>query len=178
MEERIDFIEDLLREAETAEAERRLEMDRLRADQLLTAIAVLEQQMSEANELVDREIKLLEDYRSNELARLDKKLSWLVFNLEGFMRSTDQKTIRLPHGVLKLRKGRDRAVVVALEEFLEVGEHLGLVRTVPQQQTPDIPAILNRIKTTGEIPPGVEYLAADTRFSYTTRSEGDDDERE
>ncbi len=177
MERRVDFIEDLLREAETAEAERRLEVDRLKADQLLAAIAVLEKQMSEANELVDREIKLLEDYRSNELARLDKKLSWLAFNLEGFMRSTGEKTIRLPRGVLKLRKGRDRAVVVALEKFLEAGEQLGLVRTVPPQMTPDIPAILNRIKMTGEIPPGVEFLAADTRFSYTTNG-GDDDERE
>jgi hypothetical protein len=176
--ERIDFIEELLREAETAEAKQRLEVDRLRADQLLAAIAVLEKEMAEANELVDKEIRLLEEYRSNQLARIAKKLSWLVFNLEGFMRSTGEKTIRLPHGLLTIRKGRPRAAIVALEKFLEVGPRLGLVRTVPEQFTPDIQAILNYIKTSGEIPPGIEFLPADTKFSYATTTNGGDDERE
>ena len=36
---------------------------------------------------------LLEEYRSKELSRVDKKLSWLTFQLEQFMRSTSEKTI-------------------------------------------------------------------------------------
>ena len=71
------FIEELLRDAETKEANEKIEVDRLRADQLLTAIATLEMQMTDVNELVEKEIALLEEYRSKELSRVDKKLSWL-----------------------------------------------------------------------------------------------------
>ena len=153
-------------------------MDRLRADQILAAFGKLEEGMAEVNELCDKELKLIEEYQANELARLDKKRSWVVFNLDGFMRSTGEKTLRLPHGSLKLRKGRDKVAVVALEEFLKIGSKLNLVRSVPEQITPDIQAIINHIKTTGEIPTGVQFIPADVRFSYTTNGENDDTERE
>jgi len=178
-EPRIDFIEELLLQAEQADQERKIEMDRLRADQILAAIATLEEGMEEVNGLCEKEIKLIEEYRANELARLDKKRSWLVFNLEGFMRSTGEKTLRLPHGSLKLRKGRDKIAVVALDEFLKIGPRLKLVRSVPEQVTPDIQAIVNHIKATGEIPAGVQFIPADVRFSYTTNGgKADDTERE
>lgn len=178
MEDRIDFIEELLLQAEQADKEKRISMDRLRADQILAAIAKLEEGMTEANGLCDAELKLIEEYRANELARLDKKRSWLVFNLECFMRSTGEKTVRLPHGSLKLRKARDKAAVVALDEFLKIGPKLKLVRTIPEQITPDIQAIINHIKTTGEIPTGVQFIPGDTRFSYSTNGGNDDTERE
>jgi len=179
VEQRIDLIEELLLQAEQADQEKKIEMDRLRADQILAAISKLEEGMVDVNELCDKEIKLVEEYRANELARLDKKRSWLVFNLDGFMRSTGEKTLRLPHGSLKLRKGRDKVAVVALDEFLKIGPRLKLVRSVPEQVTPDIQAIINHIKTTGEIPAGVQFIPADTRFSYTTNGgRTDDTERE
>jgi hypothetical protein len=179
VEERIDFIEELLLLSEQADQEKKIEMDRLRADQILAAIGKLEEGMTGVNELCDKELKLIEEYRANELARLDKKLSWLVFNLEGFARNSGEKTLRLPHGTLKLRKGRDKVAVIALDEFLKIGPKLKLVRSVPEQITPDIQAIVNHIKETGEIPSGVQFIPADVRFSYTTNGgKADDTERE
>ena len=177
MTERIDFIQELLRESEIADRETRIEMDRLRADQLLAAVSILEDQMANANDLVNKEIRLLEDYRSSELGRLDKQRSWLLHNLEAFARSSGEKTLRLPHGVLKMRKGRERVSVVEMDAFLKVAGKLGLVRSVPESITPDNQAILNRIRATGDIPPGVEYFPAETRFSYTTKGESTDGER-
>jgi hypothetical protein len=109
------ILAELLAESEDADQQKRIEMDQLRADQLLTAVAILEDQMVDVNDLVNKEIRLLEDYRSSELSRLDKRRSWLLFNLEAFARSTGEKTVRLPHGVLKLRKQEDRVAVVARE---------------------------------------------------------------
>jgi hypothetical protein len=175
VEERIDFIEELLLLSEQADQDKKIEMDRLRADQILAAIGKLEEGMAGVNELCDKELKLIEEYRANELARLDRKLSWLVFNLDGFMRSTGEKTLRLPHGSLKLRKGRDKIAVVALDEFLTIGPKLKLVRSVPEQITPDIQAIVNHIKTTGQIPSGIKFIPAEVRFSYNTLNGGADD---
>jgi hypothetical protein len=178
VEERIDFIEELLLQAEQADQEKKIEMDRLRADQILAAIARLEEGMEEVNGLCEKESKLIEEYRANELARLDKKRSWLVFNLEGFMRSTGEKTVRLPHGSMKLRRGRDKAVVVAMEEFLKIGQNLGLVRKVPESMVPDLQAVLNHVKLTGEIPRGIEVIPADVKFTYSTHGGKDDTERQ
>jgi hypothetical protein len=167
-EDAMTFIDELLEEAEVAEQDRKRELDTLLADQFLMAIGKLDGQMAEVNDLVEKEIKLLEEYRSTELTRLDKKRSWLTFNLDAFMRSTGEKTVRLPHGIPKLRKGRDRVAVVAMDAFLKVGQKLGLIRTIPESVEPDVQAILTRIQTTGEIPAGVEYIPADTKFSYLT----------
>ena len=176
METRVDFIAEMLKESEARDEERKIEMDRLRADEMLAAIAVLEGQMREVQELCEKEAKLIEEYRARELARIDKKRSWLLFNLEGFTRSSGNKTIRLPHGTLKLRKCRDRVVVVAVEKFLEVGRMLGLIRKIPAFEAPDVQAILHRIQTTGDIPDGVEYIPGEIHFSYTINGGSDEPE--
>jgi hypothetical protein len=176
VEERIDFIEELLLQAEQADQERKIEMDRLRADQILAAIGTLEEGMAGVNDLCDKELKLIEEYRANEMARVDKKRSWLVFNLEGFMRSSGEKTLNLPHGRLKLRKGKDRIAVVAMEQFLKVGQKLGLLRKVPESVTPDLQAILNHVHSTGEIPPGIQVIPADVKFTYSTNGANDESE--
>jgi hypothetical protein len=133
--------------------------------------------MNDVNGLVEKEVKLLEEYGSAELARLDKKRSWLLFNLDAFARSTGEKTVRLPHGILKLRKGRDKIAVVTMEEFLTKAQALGFLRTVPETFTPDIQAVLAHIRRTGEVPPGVEFIPADIRFSYSVNG-GKEDESE
>ena len=171
------FIDEILAEAEVAEEKRRIELDKLRADQLLMAVARLEVSMTDVNKLADDEMKIIEEYRSLELARLDKKRSWLVWNLEQYMRSTGEKTIRIPHGQLKIRKGRDRVAVVAMDLFLKVGQKLGLLRTIPETFAPDVQAILDHIKRTGEIPDGVQFIPAENKFSYSTTKEGNNGEQ-
>ena len=177
METRIDFIEELLRRADQADQEQKLEMDRLRADQILAAIGTIEQGMADVNELCEKEVRLIEEYRGNELARLDKKKSWLLFNLDGFMRTTGEKTLRLPHGTLRLRLGRDRVAVVAMDEFLKVGPGMKLVHTVPEELKPDLQAIIAHVRKTGEIPPGIQFIPAETKFSYTINGGSDDTEQ-
>jgi hypothetical protein len=175
---KLDFIEELLAESDAKQEQHAVEMNKLMADRMLAAVSILEGQMEEVNDLVEKEIKLLEEYRSNELSRLDKKRSWLVFNLEAYARNSGEKTVRLPHGTLKLRRGRDKAVVVALNEFLKIGQKLGLLRKVPESVTPDLQAILNHVHSTGEIPAGIQVIPADVKFTYSTNGGKDDTERE
>lgn len=174
-DQRIDFIEELLLQAEQADQDRKIEMDRLQSDRMLAAIAAIEEDMAAVNDLCDKEVRTIEEYRSKQVARLDKKQAWLIFNLEGFMRATGEKTLRLPHGQLKLRKGRDRVAVVAIEQFLKVGRKLGLVKEIPESVTPDLQAILNHFHCTGEVPPGIQVIPAEVRFTYSTNGGSTDD---
>jgi hypothetical protein len=140
---------------------------------MLKAVSVLDQQMECVNTLTDAEIALLEEYRTRELNRLEKQRAWLLFHLEAYARSTGEKTIRLPYGSLKLRKGKDRVAIVSIESFLPKGQLLGLIRQIPESNAPDVQAILAYIKRTGDIPPGTEFIQGDTKFSYSTNNGGD-----
>ena len=126
----MNFIDELLAEAEQADAKKLLEVNKVRADQLLMAISVLEEKASEINNMVDSEVALFEEYRRIEIAKLDKKMSWLAFNLEQYMKGTGEKTLALPHGELKMRKGRDKIEITDMQKFLPVAEAKGLLEHI------------------------------------------------
>ncbi len=158
------FIDELLAESE----EKELKMNKLRADQLLMAISVLETKMDDLNKLCDDEVIIIETYRESEIAKLEKRLSWLTWNLEQFIRSTNEKTINLPHGAIKLRMGRDKVEVSNMEVFLKKASTLGFLKVNPESYEPDLPKVLNYIKIRKTIPDGVTHTPAKTKFSYTT----------
>lgn len=162
------FIDDLLLESEQKDIAQQIQMSRLRADQVLMALTVLEGQVDAVNQLVDEELKILEDYRMVELNKLQKKMSWLEYNLESFMRTTGEKTLNLAHGSIKLRMGRDKIEITDLAKFTPFGERQGLFRQIPEKTEPDAAKILAYVKQTGEIPSGVAMTPAKTNFSYKT----------
>lgn len=164
----MNFMDELLAEVEEKEEKRKLELDRLRADQLLTAIGTLEQRADDINELADSEIKLVEEYRTTEQNKIQKKISWLAWNLEQFIRSTGEKTINLPHGNLKLRLGRDKITVAELDLFLNDPSNQKFLKVIPESYQPDLSAILGYVKMTGVIPTGTEFTEAKTTFNFKT----------
>jgi len=165
-----NFLDELLAEVEEKQLQQKIELDQLKADQLLMAVAKLESQMDEVNKLADDEIALIEAYRKSEIERLDKKRSWLLFNLEGFWRQqseqTGEKTLRLPHGSLALRKGRDKIEIENMAVFLKIAPRNGWLRTTPEKHEPDMTAINLHLKTTGEIPLGTKLIPGGINFSY------------
>jgi len=177
------FIDELLAEAEIADAKKLVEVNKLRADQLLMALSVLEDKASEINTLVNSEVALFEDFRTAEISKLDKKMSWLAFQLEGYMKSTGEKTLALPHGELKMRKGRDKIEVTDMQKFLPVAQAKGLLRAIPESYEPDMRTLLEYAKYSGVTPPGCSLIPASTKFTYKTKgvsngSSSDKHERE
>ena len=169
----MNFIDALLAEAESADAKKRIEVNKLRADQLLMAISVLEDKADEVNRLVDSEVALFEEFRSAEISKLDKKMSWLAFQLEGYMKQTGEKTLALPHGELKMRKGRDKIEIVDMEKFLPIAQARGLLRSIPESFEPDMRTLLEYAKYSGVTPPGCSLIPASTKFTYKTKGVSD-----
>jgi hypothetical protein len=179
----MNFIDELLAEAEQADAKKLIEINRLRADQLLMAISTLEARAAEINTMVDSEVALFDDYRTAEIAKLDKKMAWLAFNLEQYMKSTGEKTMALPHGELKMRKGRDKIEITDMEKFLKIAEQKGLLRAIPESYEPDMRALTEYAKYSGVTPQGCMLTPAQTKFTYKTKgtsngSSSDKHERE
>jgi phage host-nuclease inhibitor protein Gam len=148
------------------------EWDRLKCDLTLSALQKLQDEMDNVNRLADDELKLIEEYRAKEVERLGKKMSWLAKNLEDYARQSGEKTIKLPHGILKLRQGRDKIEIENEEEFLKIAKVYGLTRTKPAKDEPDLLATLAYVKKTGEIPPGTKFIPATTNFSYSLNANG------
>ena len=170
-----NFMEELLRDVEAAEERRRLELNRLRADEALGAIAVLESELDQINSMCDQEIQLIEEYRARQIEKLDKRISWLAWNLEQFIRGTDSKTIELPRGELKLRMGRSKLEVVDSDAFMKIAETYGLLRMRPAERLPDLNAIHNYVKLHKSPPAGCALTPATVNFSYKTKGKPNDE---
>ena len=174
--EQSQWMDELLAEAEIREKEQLAEMSKLRADQVLAALAVLEGKSVDVNKLADEEVKLIEEFRQTELQKIEKKASWLAWQLEGFIRSLNEqdpscKSITLPHGVLKLRLGRDKIEITDMEKFLKVAEKRDLLKRVPESFEPDLQKTLAYVKTYGFLT-GVTLIPAQSKFHYSTKGNG------
>lgn len=173
------WLQELLDAAEEQENRQLIEFNKIKADQALAAIAVIEDQVNEINSIAEQEIKLIQEWNLSQLNKLNKKISWLAFNLEMFLKKLDESTVTLAHGVIKMRKGRDKVEVIDEQKFLPIGQRLGLVRTIAAKVEPDLIAIMNHIKLTGGKPlTGTMLTPGQPRFSYkTTKGTSDVNER-
>jgi phage host-nuclease inhibitor protein Gam len=172
------WLTELLEQAERNEAKQRIEMSKIRADQALTVITSIEEKGSEIEQIAEEEIKLITNWKESELEKLRKKESWLSFQLEQFLNKTGESTLNLAHGVIKVRKSRDKVTVVDEEKFLPVGQKLGLVRRVDAKDEPDLNAIRAYLKLHGNRPPsGVIVTPGQPTFSYSTLKKGTTDEQ-
>lgn len=168
------WLQELLDAAEAQEQKQLIEFSKIKADQALAAIAEIESKINEANEIAEKEISLIQQWNLSEVEKLQKKIDWLVWNLENFMKGTGEKTISLPHGKIQFRMGRDRYEVVDLTRFLPIGQKLGLVRVTPAKTEPDLIAIANYTKLNGGKPPvGVMLTPATSKFTYKTKGTND-----
>ena len=167
------WLQELLDQDEAIAEKRILAMNKLVADRALAVVAVLEGKINEVNVIAEQEVALISSWQESEVVKLQKKIDWLSWNLEGFMKGTGEKTVTLAHGQLKMRMGRDKVEVVDLEKFIPVGKRLGLLRHIPEKEEPDLSAIAAWIKLNRKPPMGVTLTPAQSRFSYKTINQGD-----
>lgn len=163
------WLDELLEEAEKAEKGRKLEMDKIRCDQALQTIKVLQQKTSEVEAIAAQETKLIEDWKAAEVGKLQRQIDWLAGQCENFIRSSDQKTIVLPHGSLHLRLGRPKVTIIDEATFTPIGQRLGLIKIKPSTTDPDLNAIHAYVRRVGSVPPGIAYTPATVGFTFKTK---------
>jgi hypothetical protein len=163
------WFDDLMTEIEKKEQDRRLEMNKIRCDQVLQAISVLEERVAEISDVATKERAMIDEWEQSETSKLQRQVDWLARQLEFWIRSTDQKSVVLPHGSIFLRTGRPKVSVVDLEKFLPIGEKLELIREKPSEKQADLNAISAYIRRVGTPPPGIAFTPATVNFSYKTK---------
>tara|TARA_R110000744_G_scaffold178725_3_gene297742 strand:- start:7172 stop:7753 length:582 start_codon:yes stop_codon:yes gene_type:complete len=121
-------------------------------------------EMIRVDELYDEELSRLQAWYKKHQTRIKKRILWNEDALKAYLWSTNLKSIDLPEGVLKRRKGSERIDVVLDEVFIDWCQKGGhdLFRTKHQ---PDKAAIKKFVKDSGEEPPGVELNVGEDSFS-------------
>lgn len=168
-----EWLTEILEMAERQEELNRIEWSKVRADQALAALGVINEKSCEIEEIAQEEINLIQAWKEAELAKLQRKESWLSQQVEMYIRSTGESTINLPHGVIKIRKSRDKVEIVDVQKFLPIAQKLGLVRVIEAKVEPDLNALRAYLKINGNRPPsGVIVTPGTPSFSYTTTKKG------
>jgi hypothetical protein len=101
--------------------------------------------------------------------RIDTKIAWHEIALQGYLYQSGKKSVRLIHGSIRKRKGRERVEIADEELFLSTAS-IDLIREQLLRQ-PDKKAILAHIKAHGEIPSGVDLTRGEDTLHIET---GDD----
>jgi hypothetical protein len=168
------WLQELLDQEEVREEKQKLEMNKILADRALAAIGVLEGKINEVNDIAEKEITLIQNWNLSEVEKLQKKIDWLVWNLENYLKGIEEKSLSLAHGRIGFRLGRDKYTVIDEQKFMVTGQKLGLVRVTPAKTEPDLLAIANYTKLNGGKPPvGVMLTPAQSKFTYKTKGTND-----
>ena len=167
------WFDEMMEQLEKKEDDRRIEMNKIRCDQILQTISVLENKIAEVNDIATKERQIIDEWEQSETNKLQRQVDWLARQLEFFIRSTDQKSITLAHGSLHLRLGRSKVSVVDMDKFLPIGEKLKLVREKPSVKEADLNAVNAYIRRVGTPLPGIAFTPASISFSFKTKGSND-----
>ncbi len=130
------------------------------ADYLLGKVAELDKQIDEIDESADIQIQRIREWQESRIASIEKQKDYLLPSLHAYILSTDKKTIKLVNGNINLRKLQPKLEIIDEEiipnQFIKIRE----VSTI------DKSGIKAHIKSTGEIPDGVDYIKQDDKFGY------------
>ena len=145
---------------------------RLQADGALWQLSQLEDERREIESLAQHEIEHIQRWQEQETARLAQRIQLFSSSLEAFLKREGHKSLRLPHGELKLRKAPD---TLQIDEETFDWTQEAFVRIVPEQRKPDVAKLKKHLKATGELLPGVQWQPGTARFSFVATSSRKED---
>ena len=164
----IDFLDELLKEAEEKEEE----LTEAYYDLLLLEIRKLQDQIGYNFQQAEKECQMINSFTLHKNHQLQEKIRWSEMKLEAFIREKQEKTIALANGTLKMHKKPDKIEIADLEVFLK-NARPEMLTVIPEQVKPDINKIKAFIKTK-PVPPGVKLIEGKEEFTYKLNKEAED----
>lgn len=160
MEETKSFIDELLSEAESKEQH---ELEAY-LDMVIREISGLEEAIEKTNLIAEKDIELIKRWALEENLKRSERIEMLKGKLEAYIRSTDKKTVKLPHGILKLRQKPDKVEITDIDLFIK-NANKEMVTIIPEQIKPSLNGIKKWIKMTSKVPQGIKLIKGEVEFS-------------
>ena len=137
------------------------------AERQLVALGHLERDLKAHEDHARAEIERIERWLAEKSRKLNRAIAWRKKVLRWFLTASGQKTLKLVNGTLRIRPGRESVSVIDEDAFLAWASthNPELIRV---KKEADRKAIAAYVKTTGELPDGVNLERSDRSFTVTT----------
>lgn len=156
------FMEELLSESKLAEE--RISIDY--ADLLLIDIRELNKEIENNWKIAEREVEIIKNFFLSKNCKIQERVEYIERKLNAFMLEQDKRTLSLPNGTMRLRKGREKVIVENLNEFLQ-GKYSHELINIKQELKPDMKKIKDYITRSRKVPEGCKVIPAnENEFSY------------
>lgn len=141
----------------------------IQANARLRALDYWLKEQCRVREIATGEINLVEMWLARQERKIQRRIDWNEKMLRAYLEGTGRKSVELPYGTLRIRKGRERVDVVLEETFIDWAEKAGMDDTLVRvRKSPDKKAIGQYVRDTGEEPPGVLLNRGEDSFSVDT----------
>lgn len=141
------------------------ESPEVRFSKFLYVIKIKEQEITRVKATAEKLIQDIEAWTEKKIGQHQGQIEFLSKQMENYLRQQNQKSLPLPSGTIGLRKQQDKITITDEELFYQKASP-ELLRHVPESFEPDMKKIKEHIKTTGEIPIGIELTPVDVKFYY------------
>jgi len=131
----------------------------------LWVIKMKEQEIKKVKVTSEKLIQDIEAWTDKKISQHQGQIDFLSKQMENYLRQNNQKSMGLPAGTIGLRKQQDKIQITDEDLFYQKADSV-LLRCIPESYEPDMKKIKEHIKTTGEVPVGIEVTAQDKKFYY------------
>ena len=143
----------------------------IRFTRFLWKIKFLEQELDKHQRVAENTIKEVSDWFEKKKSQLDNQIRFLCDQMQNYLTIQDLKSLSLPSGKIGFRNQQDKIEIINYDLFYNKALP-ELLRHVPESYEPDLKKIKEHIKTTSEIPEGIDIVPQEPKFYYKLNQNG------
>ena len=137
----------------------------MRLDKYLWVIRQKEIELNKCKALAEESINRTQSWFEKKEHTINSTIEFFTNQMQNYLKQNSINKLSLPNGNIGFRKQPDSIEITDEELFLSKAAS-ELLRQVPEKLEADLKSIKEYIKTTSEIPPGVEIKSKDPKFYY------------
>ena len=142
----------------------------IRLDKFLWVIKLKEAELEKCKDLANESITKTQNWLNSKEQKICSTIEYLSGQMRNYLKSQKLKTLSLPMGTIGFRKQPDTLEIIDESAFFE-NALPELIRHIPESFTPDLKAIKEHIKLTGDLPDGIEIKTKDEKFYYKLKTD-------
>jgi len=141
------------------------ESPEVRFSKFLYVIKMKEREITKVKATAEKLIQDIEAWTDKKISQHQGQIEFLSKQMENYLRQQQLKSLPLPSGTVGLRKQQPKILIIDEDKFYENAD-ASILRRIPESFEPDLKAIKEKLKTTGEIPEGIEVTEQEAKFYY------------
>lgn len=166
-----NYLDELFSEEEKEDLQKEEVTPEIRFTRFLWKIKFIEQEIQKHENVADETIKEITDWFEKKKSQLEGQIRFLCDQMQNYLTIQDLKSLSLPSGKIGFRNQQEKIQIIDYDLFYKKALPV-LLRHVPESYEPDMKKIKEHIKTTSEIPEGIDVIPQDPKFYYKLNNGG------